>query len=213
MPSFFPPMNDAIEREQVDSVIGPTSNSVPYVEASFSIPVGTTIAETPLHLRTEILVRVVEIEAPVHREEVARRMLSLWGQGRLGSRIADAIELSCRTAIGQGMITEDGDGYLSHPQKARTVVVRDRSNVGSTSLRKPEFLPPTEVRQAVREIVTREIGISPDEVSVAVTRLLGFTNVTAALRETASRGMNHLLESGEIVNRSGRLFVSDVDQL
>jgi len=34
---------------------------------------------------------VVETEGPIHKEELARRITSLWGQQRTGPRIAEAI--------------------------------------------------------------------------------------------------------------------------
>jgi len=197
-----------IEREQSESETVSTSSSVLYVEASFPIPVSTPIVDTALRTRMEILVRVVEIEGPVHREEIARRMLTLWGQSRLGPRIADAIEQTCRSAIDRGVIVDDGNGFLTQASTIGAVVVRDRSNVVSSTLRKPEFLPPAEVRQAVRQIVAREIGISPNEVAGALARSLGFSNSTAALRDAASREMDHLLEQRAIINRNGRLFIA-----
>lgn len=203
------PIDEAIEREQVDAEAAPTSSSVPYVEASFAVPVSTPIPDTHSRIRLEVLVRVVEIEGPVHRDEVARRMLTLWGQSKLGSRIVAAIEHTRGVAIDRGMIADDGNGFLTVAGAGENAVVRDRSNVSSSTLRKPDFLPPAEVRQAIRQIVEREIGISPDEVSVALVRLLGLTSSTAALRETASREMGLLLEQGTIINRSGRLFIAN----
>lgn len=133
-------------------------------------------------------------------------MLTLWGQSSLGSRISEAIEQTCRSAIDRGVIADDGNGFLTHTRARGNIAVCDRSNVVSGTLRKPEFLPPGEVRQAVRQIVAREIGILPDEVAIALARSLGFSSSTAALRETASREIGYVIEEAAIINRNGRLF-------
>src|SRR5262249_18481173 len=60
----------------------------PYVESAFDVPKQTPIHETSLSVLSKIVSDVVRIEGPIHRDEVARRITSLWGQQRTGARIA-----------------------------------------------------------------------------------------------------------------------------
>ena len=52
--------------------------------------------------------------------------------------------------------------------------VRDRGDVDSATLRKPESLPPTEIRHAITAIVRVHLGASTDEVVTETSGLFGF---------------------------------------
>ena len=44
----------------------------------------------------DIVTRIVEIEGPIHQEEIARRVAALWGLQRAGSRIAATVKDSIK---------------------------------------------------------------------------------------------------------------------
>jgi hypothetical protein len=75
-------------------------------------------------------------------------------------------------------------------------------------LRKPEYLPPLEIREAIRQIVERNIGITRDEATVAVARLLGFSSTTAKLRDAISGQIEAMTTAKAIEMRDERLFMS-----
>ena len=94
-------------------------------------------------------------------------------------------------------------GFLSLP--GQDAVVRDRSFVASATLRKPEMLPPAEVRAAVLSVVRRNLGATRDEIVVAVARALGFKSTSAQLRDIITGQVDGLPASGDLVAKGGVL--------
>jgi hypothetical protein len=73
-------------------------------------------------------------------------------------------------------------------------VVRNRSDVESNTLRKPEILPPEEVRVAIAEVVEENYGAERDQLVQAVARLFGFGSTSAQLRESTHVPTYELIE-------------------
>lgn len=156
------------------------SHAQAYVEAAFPVP----RQQYELHLvpstRMAAIVRdVVQIEGPIHRSEVVARIRTLWDLQRAGGRIQAAVDEGINHAAGEGMVTREGE-FLLWPD--REIVVRDRSEVVSTTLRRPELLPPMEIDVAIQSLVKENLGATFDEVSLHVSRRLGYRTTSAQLR-------------------------------
>ena len=78
------------------------------------------------------------------------------------------------------------------------VHVRDRSATTSPSLRRPEVLPPAELRLATLSIVHQNYGAGREEVVTIVSRMLGFKATSAQLRATIEQAIEDLLASGAL---------------
>jgi len=124
--------------------------------------------------------RVARVEAPTHRKEIVARIRHIWGVGRAGHRIQDAVNDGIKYAIQQGEITVDRN-VVMHP--GREIKARDRSQVQSASLRKVEMLPPQEIQAGVRQIVEASHTIGLDELATGVARLLGYKSTSRQLKE------------------------------
>ena len=119
----------------------------PYVEAAFAVARSRSIS---LHEATPdtlagYVARIVETEGPVHLDEVARRLSRLWGNKRSGSRIHGAVQAAADLATRRNRIqyVEAGAGrFLDRCSRTGRIVVRDRSQVSSSTLRKVAMLPP-----------------------------------------------------------------------
>ncbi len=177
----------------------------PYVEADIDVPSGTPIHETSPALLAEIVARVIEIEGPVHRDEVTRRMTSLWGLQRTGARIADATSAAIDAAARSGRVRCDAD-FLSRCGMD-AVPVRCRDGVKSAGLRRPEMLPPAEVREAILRLAAGHIGLGRDELAAMVTRTLGFRSTGAKLREVIEGVVQDLVDGAAIELRDGRIYL------
>jgi hypothetical protein len=85
--------------------------------------------------------------------------------------------------------------------------VRNRQNVASSSLRKPELIPAAEVREALQRLVSDHLGARREEVRTTVARILGFRSTSAQLKEILDRQIDALLQSGRMSERDAKLFV------
>jgi len=175
----------------------------PYVQAAFT-PEGAHLQphEVSLASMARTVGRIIDDEGPIHFEEVVARVRDLWGLGRAGSRIQGAVSDAIRYLTRSGGMLIEADCYLG-PDKV--VIVRDRSAAASRSLKKPELLPPQEVREAVMQLVLASHGAGREEVTVAVARCLGFQTTSQQLRERIIGQIEVLLDKALLVESSGVL--------
>ncbi|CAA2137671.1 DUF3320 domain-containing protein [Methylobacterium bullatum] len=176
-----------------------------YIEKVPDMPViYPELHEAPTGVLAGLVEQVVMIEGPVHIDEVTTRIRNAWALQRTGSRIQTAVGRAIDASCAAGRVVRDGS-FLSVP--GQTVVARDRSLTASTALRKPEMLPPTEVRAAIREIVEISFGATPDEIVQAAARLLGFRTTGAQIKELIAGQIEVLKGEGALVPQ-GAMLVS-----
>ena len=127
------------------------------------VPKETPIHETNLAVLAGIVANVVEIEGPIHREEIARRITSLWGLQRTGGRIAEAISKAIESATCSGLLNSDLD-FVTHSRMEAV----SRSSSVECSLVKPEEArnDPASgtARQAISCLVSEHVGVRRDEI-------------------------------------------------
>lgn len=174
-----------------------------YQEADFAVPKQMELHEVPLTQLAKIVQRVVEIEGPIRGDEVVTRIRSLWGLQRAGNRIRDVLDEARKISLSDGAIIASGE-FLDIPD--RSVRVRDRSDISSANLRKPEYLPPQELQQAIKQVLIENLGGKKDEIPSAVAKKLGFTVVSAQLRELILDNLTQLHGSAQVTITSGDVF-------
>lgn len=192
------------EADADDAEGTPAAIAVPYEEAAFTVSTRMAIHEMSPAALSKLVERVVQIESPVHRDIVAQRIAQLWGAQRTGSRIQRAVETAIIVALGRGAITQDGDFLLR--AAGGSVVVRTRSNVSLASLRKPEMLPPAEIRACLLTLIEHHVGALHDEAIRAAARELGFRSTSEGLRLTIEREIAQLVSAGRLREVQGRLY-------
>lgn len=149
--------------------------------------------------------QVVMVEGPVHVDEVTTRIRNAWALQRTGSRIQTAVARAIDASCAAGRVMRDRS-FLSVP--GQTVVARDRSFTTSAALRRPEMLPPTEVRVAIREIVETSFDATSDEIVQAVARLLGFRTREGQIKELIAGQIEVLKGEGTLVSQGVMLVLS-----
>ncbi len=153
-----------------------------------------------------IVTAVVRVEGPIHKEEIARRITSLWGLQRTGPRIAEAVARCDRGGASLG--SPECRFGLHAPSGQPIVPVRDRSEVAAANLKKPEMIPPAEIRQAILHLVADHVGLRRDELPPMVVRALGFKATSPKLKDLIEKVLATMLEAGDVAARDQKLFVS-----
>ncbi len=176
---------------------------VPYREASFEIE----LHEAPFRTTADWVAMIVEVEGPVHIEEVGRRLSRHWGYKRAGSRIQKRVAEAVTALNGRGLIRVSGAGkaLFLEPAKSREVEVRDRGGVESATLRKVAMLPPVEVRAAILQAVERNIGIDSADCAREVARAFGFKVTSAGLRRLVVAEAERLGAAGRLIRQGEEL--------
>ena len=143
-----------------------------YKEAELRARTDQPLHELPTAGLAQIALHVVEVEAPVHRDEVTRRIAAFWGHQRISARMSAAVKNALDHAVRHGLLENRNEFYCLAGQQ--DVPVRSRESVVSATLRSPEMLPPDEIRKAVLHIVQTHLGAANDEIIVAASRIFGF---------------------------------------
>lgn len=191
----------------VDAIDDPLLQIVTqYQEAELRARTDQPLHEVPIAGLAQVAVHVVRIEAPVHRDEVTRRIASFWGHQRVSGRMSDAVSRALDYAVLQGTLEARGDFYVQRGQQ--DVAIRSRETVLSATLRNPEMLPPDEIRKAVLHIVQTHVGAGNDEIISVASRLLGFRSTGPKIRQIIVGVVDELLASGSLREREDRLYAN-----
>jgi very-short-patch-repair endonuclease len=178
------------------------SDRVLYREAAFAVNRTIEPHEAPLAEMAAYVVKIVEVEGPVHIDEIAARTRILWGLQRAGNRIRSAVARAADVAVRRGLL--EGGPFYCLPGQA--ITVRDRSEVESTSLRKPEMLPPAEIDVALLKVIDDNFGASRSELTQAASRLFGFQSLGVQLRSVLEDGIARLVAVGKLVEKDQLLI-------
>ncbi|NGO53469.1 DUF3320 domain-containing protein [Mesorhizobium camelthorni] len=176
-----------------------------YVETELKRPGPFELHETPTGLMAGLVEQVVATEAPIHLDEVVSRIRDAWGLQRAGGRIQDAVERGLIVAESRGALVRRGQ-FCFKP--GATISLRNRSQVISPGLRKPETIAQEEIADGVIEIVKSNLGATEDEIATRVARMLGFKATSAQLRSVISAAVSELVNRGNLRSQDG-LLVSD----
>ena len=188
-----------------DESTAETSLSQPYIVASFRIHADQEIHELSPQELAQVLMKIIDKEGPIHRQEIARRVTDLWGLQRTGSRIRDAVDRALDSLGGGSVEVTHGEFYT--PRDQQDIPVRNRGDVSSNSLRKPEMLPPSEIREALTALVRVHIGLGPDEVTVEAAKLFGFRSTSARLKRIIANELDDLVAEQVLETRNGKLHL------
>ena len=178
-------------------VEGPQSKVTEYVEFSGRINTNKAPHELPVFQLTQLVEQIVQLESPVHQDEVSRRVTKAFGLEKSGSRIQAATV----SALKSSRILVNGDGFWSISNS--TIQVRDRSNVNSKNLVNALMLPQSEIIEALKLVVKQSVRIHSDELIQATSRMFGFQRCGPDLKEVIQLALNSQL---------GNAFVMDDDR-
>jgi hypothetical protein len=143
-----------------------------YQKATFQIQAKMEPHEVPVRQLAEIVVKIVGIEGPIHSEEVARRISTVFAKGRTGARIQAVTNSALALTKRQRQLLAEGSFWMTADQKANPPV-RDR--LGETlPTTKAAYLSPLEIRAAAALIEADSGAVATEELTRAVCRLLGY---------------------------------------
>lgn len=144
---------------------------------------------------------VMETEAPISKSLLCKRVLAAWGISRLGQRLDGYLnELLLSTPF-----------YVSHYEDLSFYWLNEEQYMECdffrTGLRDAVDLPPEEVANAMKYILTDEISLPTTDLSRLSAQLLGFarggSNVDAAMH----RGIVRAIDKGCLKVENGRAVI------
>ena len=197
-----------IEREDNEDVFEDNqAGAATYTEACPVKPLpDRDLLDTSTQAIATMVKEIVEVEGPIHQDEVVVRVRSVWGLQRAGTRIQDHVAKAIRAARMWGDIEREGK-FLNVP--GRAAHLRNRSSVASRSLRLPEMLPPAEIRAGIEDVIRENFGAREEEIASTVLRRLGYATTSANLRDVVQTAIRKMRASGVLAEHGDLLILAE----
>jgi len=128
--------------------------------------------------RSILIRKIIEIEGPIHQDEIARRVAKAFKLEKAGSRIQGAILEALKFTKN---ITVQFDFWSIEGKELNWV--RNRSNVINKNLERAEYISHHEINVALNHLVKNSVQIDESELVQQVSRLFGFQRCGPELKE------------------------------
>lgn len=138
-------------------------------------------------------------EGPIHREIAFERLRGWWGVGRIGPKIRQNIEL----AIGRSEVTVEGD-FLMPPEHSGIDVRTPAHGVD----RKVNQIHLDEIGVAIQKTLNDAGALTREEVSLAVSRLFGWTRRGPIVEGRINEAVELLIARDVVGTSEGKLHTA-----
>lgn len=167
----------------------PSSGITDYVVcADLGIFVYGELHAQPLSQLAKAISRIVEVESPVHIDEVILRMRNLCGLGRAGARIKNAIEKGALSAHRDKRIRIKSTFLWTVNE--RDIPIRRRKKP------KIEWICDEEIAAAMKLVITRQGAIPHDELIAESVKLFGYKSVRKVAVQRMKPILDELVKAG-----------------
>jgi very-short-patch-repair endonuclease len=146
---------------------------------------------------------VVEIESPVHKSEVMKRIGDAAGIKRMGTRIQLALDEAIDHLVLSGALSFKDEFIWIHGME--TPVIRDRRELPN---KKIELVSPQEIALAIMKVTVDSYGIERPLIAAAAVHMLGFVRLTDDLKESIEQVLEGLLARKLLVDRDNQVFTA-----
>lgn len=146
--------------------------------------------------------QVVNIESPVHFDEVARRMVEAAGITRVGPRIREILRHAVRHSDASKRIKIKGQ-FLWHTALPEPVV-RNRSLLPSAA-RKINYISVEEMGVALEKVVKDAIAIQREDAVPFIAKMFGYSRVTEEMKEEILKAIDVSI-ANNVVQQEGDLL-------
>lgn len=192
----------SIKRDQVDAGPQKGNEVLKYKLADLKIDLaGKEFHTLPIPKVKAWVNEVVRVEAPVHVNEVIKRICDAAGLKRVGTRIQSSIEEAIRVLVHDGSIKKKDEFlWLNGTQK---VQIRNRSEMAN---KKAGFIAPQEIEAAIIKIVEESFGITTEAIPQPVSHLFGFSRLTEDMKDLIEKIVTRMTSSKKIQEKEGQLL-------
>lgn len=136
----------------------------------------------------DLLVQLLQTEAPVHGAYAIRRLVQCWGMQKTSARSRQVGQQAIKMAVRAGLIEERGAFLWLPEQRITTVRAPDWSD--NRTERSISEIPPEEIDLAIEMLLEASGGTLGDHLFSDVAKVLGFDRVGPTIREVLSQRLN-----------------------
>ena len=144
---------------------------------------------------------MVEQEAPVHTELLARRILDAWALTKLTPRVRARIDEQLAELTRRGTVLAK-DEFLWRPDQGPAQFAGFR---GEHPDREPSHIPPEEVANAAASVLAQALSLGREDLCRETGRLFGIQRLTRAVVPVLEAGLEHLERTGRCLSEGERV--------
>jgi len=147
------------------------------------------------------ITEVMDCEAPISRDQLCKRVLSMWGISRVGSRIdyhfSRLFSRMNLKSTGEGIVRyywredQDPETHLNY-----RVFIANAADIS-----------PEEISVAVKEVLESQISLSVDDLVRETAKLFGFSRLGSVVEPAMRRGIVKAIQRGFAKEENGRVMV------
>ncbi|RKH99628.1 DUF3320 domain-containing protein [Corallococcus sp. AB038B] len=197
------PVNTSAPASPQPVVAGPSASAQAYVPATLrAMKEGADLFATAsdASLR-EHLQSVIDQEAPLHEDLLARRVLDAWGLTKLTPRVRKRLEEQLQALAKRGTVTIQEEFLWSTSRgPARYSGFR-----GAHPEREAAHLPPEEVANAAAAVLTQALSLEREDLLRETARCFGIQRLTKAVIPVLEAGLTLLLQRGHCLAEGERM--------
>nr|CDS58981.1 conserved hypothetical protein [Serratia symbiotica] len=130
-----------------------------------------------------------------------------WGLQRAGVRIEATVNNAIRIVLENTQIKLKDDFLIVNESE---VTIRNRLNVSSQSLRKPENISLDEIAIGVVRTISASFGATFEEIVSAISRMLGYKSTSAVLRSRIKNSIEILEKNKTVVLYDNLIKLADL---
>ncbi|MGC9517169.1 MAG: DUF3320 domain-containing protein [Methanomicrobiales archaeon] len=200
---FEKQINTSNDIKNVDYQISETIGEiVPFYElcTDLDMEISGTLDENNLAEITKVMVQIVEVESPVHREELIKRVRSFYGLKRAGKKIKEIINSSVKLAEQDDQITSNGDFLFSTTQE-----IKVRCRKGDVKP-KIDLICDLEIEKAILMVIENQFATQEHELLKEASRLLGFKSTRGNIAKRFKAVLEKLMREGKLIKNSEGLL-------
>jgi very-short-patch-repair endonuclease len=153
--------------------------------------------------------KIIDVEGPVHEEEISRRVASLFGKLRTGARISDSTVNALRHMGANQADYFNENRFWGTKRQFADPPLRNRSDAPQT-LRRADMLPPPEIAAAIRRTLEENGGLAETDIPRAVALLFGFLRTGPEFKPAIEPVIARLKAEGAITEAPSGLIVNGI---
>jgi len=201
---------DQLSIEETESIadnprVEESSYKIPYNQhplESFNIPPEEFLKPNRLSYISFQILRIIENEAPISRDQLCRRVLSLWGMSRIGSRIEDYFN-EIFSLLNLKFTGTGKDLFFWREDQEPMKYMNYRIFASNAS-----DIAPEEVSVTVKEVLENQISLSREDLIKETARLLGFNRLGTIVEPSMQKGIDMAIKRGFAKAENGRIILN-----
>lgn len=154
--------------------------------------------------------QILEVEAPISKNSIGKRVLASWGISRMGSRLERRLNEIIGILDVKETITNQNTFYWNYTQQPNEYRLF-RVPSSDETRRNFEDIPKEEIANAIRHSLENQVSLLRSDLIKEVYKLFGFSRGSSSIEEIINIGIDEAMKRGYVLldGDSDRIIIKD----